>query len=89
MFSKKRGLYRKAGPPVHDGLVGRQFTAQERSQIWTSQLYATQSRRGIPKMRLCTPIVAVRFAPESSYMNCPTTDCKVQWVVFGHVETMP
>lgn len=26
-FSKKRGLSRKAGPPVHDDLVQRQFTA--------------------------------------------------------------
>ena len=27
VFSKKRGLSRKAGPPVHDDLVARQFTA--------------------------------------------------------------
>jgi putative transposase len=26
-FAKKRGLGRKAGPPVHDDLVRREFTA--------------------------------------------------------------
>jgi putative transposase len=27
VFAKKRGLTRKAGPPVHDDLVQRKFTA--------------------------------------------------------------
>src|SRR6266568_3074296 len=33
-FSKKRGLTRKAGPPVHDALVARQFTADRPDRIW-------------------------------------------------------
>jgi putative transposase len=34
VFSKKRGLNRKAGPPVHDDLVLRNFTATELNQLW-------------------------------------------------------
>src|ERR1700679_207540 len=29
VFAKKRGLNRKSGPPVHDDLVDRQFTAAQ------------------------------------------------------------
>ncbi|GGL05687.1 hypothetical protein GCM10007382_26950 [Salinibacterium xinjiangense] len=32
-FSKKRGLNRKAGPPVRDDLVQRDFTAQRANQL--------------------------------------------------------
>jgi putative transposase len=34
VFSKKRGLNRKAGPPVHDDLVLRDFTATALNQLW-------------------------------------------------------
>ena len=34
MFAKKRGLSRKAGPPVHDDLVLRDFTATKLNQLW-------------------------------------------------------
>jgi transposase InsO family protein len=34
VFSKKRGLNRKAGPPVHDDLVLRDFTAEKLNQLW-------------------------------------------------------
>ena len=34
VFSKKRGLNRKAGPPVHDDLVLRNFTATALNQLW-------------------------------------------------------
>ena len=33
-FSKKRGLNPKAGPPVHDDLVERVFTATRLNQLW-------------------------------------------------------
>lgn len=33
-FAKKRGLTRKAGPPVHDDLVKREFTADHLDQLW-------------------------------------------------------
>ena len=34
VFSKKRGLNRKAGPPVHDDLVLRDFNATALNQLW-------------------------------------------------------
>jgi putative transposase len=37
-FSKKRGLNRKAGPPVHDDLVQRDFTAQRANQLWLTDI---------------------------------------------------
>ncbi len=51
MFSKKRGLNRKAGPPVHDDLVDRQFAAQERNQIWLTDI--TEHRTAEGKLYLC------------------------------------
>jgi putative transposase len=37
-FSKKRGLARKAGPPVHDDLVARRFTAPAPDRIWLTDI---------------------------------------------------
>ena len=37
-FSKKRGLNRKVGPPVHDDLVQRDFTAQQANQLWLTDI---------------------------------------------------
>lgn len=51
VFSKKRGLNRKAGPPVHDDLVDRQFTAAERNQIWLTDI--TEHRTDEGKLYLC------------------------------------
>jgi hypothetical protein len=34
VFAKKRGRNRKAGPPVHDDLVGRQFSAIGPNLLW-------------------------------------------------------
>ena len=51
VFSKKQGLNRKAGPPVHDDLVDRQFTAQERDQIWLTDI--TEHHTGEGKLYLC------------------------------------
>lgn len=34
VFAKKKGLNRKSGPPVHDDLVSRRFTAQSPNQLW-------------------------------------------------------
>lgn len=38
VFSKKRGLNRKAGPPVHDDLVLRDFTATRADQLWLTDI---------------------------------------------------
>jgi hypothetical protein len=37
VFAKQRGLSRKAGPPVHDDLVSRQFTAARPDQLWLAR----------------------------------------------------
>lgn len=51
VFSKKRGLNRKAGPPVHDDLVGRQFTADGPDQTWLTDI--TEHPTGEGKLYLC------------------------------------
>jgi transposase InsO family protein len=38
VFAKKRGLNRKAGPPVHDDLVDRQFTATAPNVVWLTDI---------------------------------------------------
>jgi putative transposase len=50
-FSKKRGLSRKAGPPVHDDLVGRQFTAPEPDRVWLTDITEHPTAEG--KLYLC------------------------------------
>jgi hypothetical protein len=39
-FGKKkgRGKGKKPGPPVHDDLVGRDFTAEEPNQLWLTDI---------------------------------------------------
>jgi transposase InsO family protein len=50
-FSKKRGSSRKAGPPVHDDLVARQFTAQGPDQTRLTDI--TKPPTGEGKLYLC------------------------------------
>jgi putative transposase len=50
-FGKKRGLNRKAGPPVHDDLVARQFTAAGRDRTWLTDI--TEHPTGEGKLYLC------------------------------------
>ena len=49
--SKKRGLNRKAGPPVHDDLVARQFTAGAPDRTWLTDI--TEHPTGEGKLYLC------------------------------------
>jgi transposase InsO family protein len=51
VFSKKRGLNRKAGPPVHDDLVGRQFTATAPDRTWLTDITEHPTAEG--KLYLC------------------------------------
>ena len=46
-FSKKRGLNRKAGPPVHDDLVQRQFTAERANQLWLTDITEHWTDEGV------------------------------------------
>jgi putative transposase len=49
--SKKRGLSRKPGPPVHDDLVERQFTSQAPNRLWLTDI--TEHPTGEGKLYLC------------------------------------
>ncbi len=51
VFAKKRGLTRKAGPPVHDDLVERNFTATRPNQLWLTDI--TEHRTDEGKLYLC------------------------------------
>jgi putative transposase len=51
VHSKKRGLNRKAGPPVHDDLVGRKFIATRPNQLWRVDL--TEHRTAEGKLYAC------------------------------------
>jgi transposase InsO family protein len=51
IFAKKRGLSRKAGPPVHDDLVKRQFTADAPNVTWLTDI--TEHPTGEGKLYLC------------------------------------
>jgi len=50
-FSKRRGLTRKAGPPVHDDLVARQFTADRPDRTWLTDITEHPTTEG--KLYLC------------------------------------
>ena len=51
VFAKKRGLNRKAGPPVHDDLVDRQFTATAPNAVWLTDITEHNTAEG--KLYLC------------------------------------
>ncbi|MBX9921621.1 MAG: DDE-type integrase/transposase/recombinase [Mycolicibacterium frederiksbergense] len=51
VFGKKRGKNGKVGPPVHDDLVERDFTAGGPNQLWLSDI--TEHRTGEGKLYLC------------------------------------
>ncbi len=48
---KKRGKGKKAGPPVHDDLVQRNFTAGAANELWLTDI--TEHRTGEGKLYLC------------------------------------
>ena len=52
VFAKKRGLNRKAGPPVHDDLIDRDFTAKAANQRWVGDITEHPTAEG--KLYLCT-----------------------------------
>jgi transposase InsO family protein len=51
VHSRKRGLSRKPGPPVHDDLVQREFTAAEPNQLWLTDITEHPTAEG--KLYLC------------------------------------
>ncbi|MFD7612378.1 IS3 family transposase [Streptomyces sp. NPDC059828] len=51
VFGKKRGRGKKAGPPVHDDLVRRDFTAAGPNRLWLADI--TEHATGNGKLYLC------------------------------------
>ncbi|WP_371657239.1 MULTISPECIES: IS3 family transposase [unclassified Streptomyces] len=51
VFGKKRGRNKKAGPPVHDDLVRRDFTATGPNRLWLTDITEHATREG--KLYLC------------------------------------
>jgi transposase InsO family protein len=51
IFAKRRGLSRRAGPPVHEDLVDRQFTAAGPNLTWLTDI--TEHPTGEGKLYLC------------------------------------
>jgi putative transposase len=51
VFAKKRGLSRRAGPPVHDDLVDRDFTAPSANRVWLTDITEHPTAEG--KLYLC------------------------------------
>jgi transposase InsO family protein len=51
VFAKRKGLSRKAGPPVHDDLVQRRFRADRRDQVWLTDITEHHTAEG--KLYLC------------------------------------
>jgi len=51
LHSKKRGLNRKAGPPVHDDRVKREFTAPDVNRLWLTDITEHHTAEG--KLYLC------------------------------------
>ncbi|MFD3558295.1 DDE-type integrase/transposase/recombinase [Streptomyces sp. NPDC058686] len=50
-FGKKRGQAKKAGPPVHDDLVRRDFTATGPNRLWLTDITEHPTAEG--KLYLC------------------------------------
>ena len=51
VFSRKRGLNRRPGPPVHDDLVERDFTAAAPNELWLTDITEHPTAEG--KLYLC------------------------------------
>ncbi|MGK3945297.1 DDE-type integrase/transposase/recombinase, partial [Streptomyces caeruleatus] len=51
VFGKKRGRNKKAGPPVHDDLVNRSFTASGPNRLWLTDITEHATSEG--KLYLC------------------------------------
>ncbi len=51
VFAKKRGLTRRAEPPVHDDLIREQFTADGPNRLWLTDITEHPTAEG--KLYLC------------------------------------
>jgi putative transposase len=61
-FAKKRGLTRKAGPPVHDDLITRQLTASEPDRTWLTDITEHPTAEGKPCLCAFKDVYSNRIA---------------------------
>ena len=47
-FAMKRGLNHRSGPPVHDDLIARQFSARAANQVWLTDVTERPTDEGKP-----------------------------------------
>ncbi|MFF3215421.1 IS3 family transposase [Streptomyces sp. NPDC002886] len=65
---KKRGRNKKAGPPVHDDLVRRDFTASGPNRLWLTDI-TEQFVRALDRHRMAGSIGRVRAAGDNAVME--------------------
>ena len=70
--SKKRGLSRRPGPPVHDDLVERDFSASRPNELWLTDITEHQTREG--KLYCCG--VKDALQPHRRLCNRQPHDCQ-------------
>ena len=63
---RKRGKSGKAGPPVHDDLVGRDFTADAPNQLWLSDITEHHTGEGKLYVRAVKDVFSNRIGATAS-----------------------
>jgi putative transposase len=66
VHSRKRGLSRKSGPPVHDDLVLREFTAPTPNRLWPTSPSTPPSRGSSTSARSRTPAPSASWGTPSA-----------------------
>jgi transposase InsO family protein len=67
VFSKKPGLNRKAGPPVHDDPVDRVFTADAPDVAWLTDFTEQRTAEGVLHLRAIKDVCFGRIVGNSSW----------------------
>lgn len=73
VFGKKRGKNGKPGPPVHDDLVERDFTASEPNTLWLSDI--TEHRTATITMRTTKGVRSQMLSISRSTQNRSSRGC--------------
>lgn len=71
VFAKKKGLNRKSGPPVHDDLVARRFTAEKPNQLWLTDITEHQTA-WIPAVVATLVIKRLPVKHSAALQGCPS-----------------
>ncbi|MFG2474718.1 hypothetical protein [Streptomyces fagopyri] len=71
VFGKKRGRIKKAGPPVHDDLVRRDFTANGPNRLWFTDIRPPWTPARQPNRWPSRPTTPSSSAPPTSTPTPP------------------